>query len=183
MPRFQDIPKFPHCNYRVDVAWAYLEEHISRDLGDLALDLNPDFQRAHVWTQGQQVAYVEYILRGGQSGRELYFNCRGWGREFTGPYVIVDGKQRLEAVRRFMRNEIPAFGYLLNEYNDYPDILTARFSWNIAALETRAEVLAWYLNFNAGGTIHTEEELEKVRVLLAQEQWQPATDAAKAPAE
>lgn len=69
-----------------------------------------------------------------------------------------------------MRGEIPAFGKLRTEYTDDPDMLTARFSWNIAGLKTRAEVLEWYLNFNAGGTVHTVAELEKVRALLAVEQ-------------
>jgi hypothetical protein len=48
-------------------------------------------------------------------------------------------------------------------------MLTARFSWNIAGLKTRKEVLEWYLNFNSGGSVHTEQELQKVRDLLAVE--------------
>lgn len=173
MPRFRDIPQFPHCRYRCDVSWDWLEQHIAnqaeRSEGMAVLDLEPDFQRAHVWNEEQQIAYVEYILRGGTSGKELYFNCTGWGRDWRGPYVIVDGKQRLEAARRFLRDEIPAFGYTINQYDDKPHILTASFSWNVAAIETRAEVLSWYLHFNAGGSVHTQEELNRVRELLARE--------------
>lgn len=168
--RFRDIPQFPYCCYRIDVSWSYLEHHIAGQTDQsekaAALDLNPDFQRAHVWTPDQQTAYVEYILRGGTSGHELYFNCTGWQSNFCGPYVIVDGKQRLEAVRRFMRGEIPAFGTMISDYSDKPDLLTARFSWNVAALETRAAVLKWYLDFNAAGTQHTPEELARVRSML-----------------
>lgn len=167
MPRFRDIKTFPQCPYRCDVSWNMIEFHIEHDLESGFLDLNPDFQRAHVWTPEQQISYVEYILRGGASGKELYFNCPDYSKGSTeGPYVIVDGKQRLEAVRRFMRGEILAFGHLRTEYSDSPDMLVARFSWNIAGLRTRAEVLEWYLNFNSGGTIHTKAELEKVRQLL-----------------
>jgi hypothetical protein len=147
-----------------------IESHIKDDIADGFLDLNPDFQRAHVWTPEQQTSYVEYILRGGTSGKELYFNCPDYtGGSTVGPYVIVDGKQRLEAVRQFMRGEIPAFGYYRSDYSDSPNMPTARFSWNIAGLKTRKEVLEWYLNFNSGGTIHTEQELQKVRDLLAVE--------------
>lgn len=168
--RFRDIKTFPLCPYRVDVPWNLVEFHIERDVETGFLDLNPDFQRAHVWTPEQQVAYVEYVLQGGTSGKELYFNCPDYSKGSTvGPYVIVDGKQRLEAIRAFMRGDIPAFGHFRNEYADEPDMLTARFSWNIAGLRTRAEVLEWYLNFNAGGTIHTEAELDKVRQLLKAE--------------
>ena len=168
MPRFQDIPQFPLCHYRCDVAWPYLEEHIKAQQEN-GLDLDPDFQRAHVWTPEQQTAYVEYILQGGTSGKELYFNCKGWLRGGRELYVIVDGKQRLEAVREFMRGNVAVFGHRRHAFTDKPDILNARFSWNVAALESRAEVLQWYLNFNAGGTIHTEEELARVRALLAKE--------------
>ena len=169
MPKFGDIKTFPHSSYPVDVSWSSLEFHIAQQSDGTALDLEPDFQRAHVWNKAQQSAYVEYVLRGGTSGKELYFNCTGWGKDYRGLYIIVDGKQRLEAVRRFMRSEIKAFGYCRHEYEDKPNISTARFSWNIAALETRREVLEWYLQFNAGGSAHTPEELERVRKLLEKE--------------
>lgn len=164
--RFQDIKSFPHCSYRVDVSWRYLESHISEDIKDYNLDLNPDFQRAHVWTKQQQIDYCEYALRGGYSGKELYFNCKGWSGLPEGPYVIVDGKQRLNAARMFMADKIRVFGSLYSEYTDIMRSHLSSFSWNIAALETREEVLNWYLDFNAGGTVHTEDELQKVRNLL-----------------
>jgi hypothetical protein len=171
MVRFRDISQFPQCYYRCDVSWTYLEHHIERqrEHGSAALDLEPDFQRAHVWIPSQQIAYVEYVLRGGTSGKELYFNCPGWMNDFRGPYVIVDGKQRLEAVRAFLRGDIPAFGHYRGDYTDSPDILHVNFSWNIAAIDTRAEVLKWYLNFNSGGSVHTQAELDRVRELLERE--------------
>lgn len=168
MARFQDIPQFPQCPYRCDVPWNYLEQYIASQ-EENGLDLDPDFQRAHVWTPEQQSKYVEYILSGGTSGKELYFNCKNWLKASRNLYVIVDGKQRLEAVREFMRGNVAAFGYRRHHFADEPDILTARFSWNIASLNTRAEVLQWYLNFNSGGTLHTEAELARVRALLAAE--------------
>ena len=65
-PSFRDIPTFPHCNYKPHVSWRYLEEHIREALNPSCgapLDLDPDFQRGYVWTEAQQIAYVEYILR------------------------------------------------------------------------------------------------------------------------
>lgn len=168
--KFRDIKRFPHAAYRVDVGWNYLEEYVSDSIKNDGLDLNPDFQRAHVWSDDQRSKYVEYILQGGSSGRELYFNCPQWSRGIRrGPYVIVDGKQRLQTVRMFLNNEIPAFGHFFGDYTDRPCMITARFSWNIAELETRAEVLQWYLNFNAGGVVHTDVELARVRELLEKE--------------
>lgn len=172
MPDFNEIKKFPRCCYRVDIDWASLERTITdfeNPICGAPLDLNPDFQRGHVWTKAQQSAYVEYILRGGESGKELYFNCAGWDAGYRGPYVIVDGKQRLEAVRSFLRGETPAFGAYRSEWTGSMRSHSIRFSWNIAALDTRAEVLEWYLAFNSGGSVHTQEELDRVRGLLEAE--------------
>ena len=40
----------------------------------MGLQLNPEFQRGHVWTEEQQIAWVEYYLRGGKSGNTIYLN-------------------------------------------------------------------------------------------------------------
>src|SRR6266568_3834517 len=112
---FNDIKPLTRCsNYKVDIGWGYLLEYMEEHMKEYGLELNPDFQRGHVWTEEQQVKYVEYGLRdGAMTGKDLYFNCPGWNRgSRIGPYVCVDGLQRLTAVTRFLRNEIPAYGGL-----------------------------------------------------------------------
>lgn len=58
-----------------------------------------------------------------------------------------------------------AFG---TKYSEFSDKLPTEvsFSININDLATREEVLRWYLQLNEGGTPHSPEELEKVRLLL-----------------
>lgn len=173
--RFQDIPQFTSWGgYRVNVGWGFLEQNLELLSNGYGLDLDPDFQRGHVWTEAQQVAYVEYILRGGKAARDLLFNCPDFNRSPTGPVSIVDGKQRLEAVRRFMRDEIRAFGSLRSEFTDSMRLTGPDFVFHVNSLMTRAEVLAWYLDLNTGGTPHTDEEIKRVRLLLASEQAKPS---------
>jgi hypothetical protein len=43
------------------------------------------------------------------------------------------------------------------------------FDFIVNDLRTRKEVLQWYLDLNTGGTIHTSDEIEKVKRLLAAE--------------
>lgn len=152
--RFKDIPQFPRAHYQVDVSWDYLEQHIAHHTSEerycAPLDLEPDFQRAHVWTRAQQIAYVEYILRGGEVGRNLTFNCPGWMSDWRGPYVIVDGKQRLQAARAFMRDEFPAFGLHFSQFEGHLNMTGPSFSWRVCCLETRRELLELYLSINAG---------------------------------
>lgn len=135
-----------------------------------SLDLDPDFQRAHVWNESKRSRYVEFILRRGHSSRDIYFNCAKWPESVDGePLVLVDGKQRLDAVRRFLHDEVLAFGRRYSEFSGKLNMLVAYFDFHINSLETRAEVLQWYLDLNTGGVCHTPKEIAKVQALLRME--------------
>ena len=50
--RFRDIPQFiSDGSYQIDVSWEYLMELIDKWTEQDDLQLNPDFQRGHVWTE------------------------------------------------------------------------------------------------------------------------------------
>lgn len=169
--KFSEIPKFTReGHYRVNVAWRYLEGTLDDYIKHFNLQLNPDFQRGHVWTREQQIAYVEFILRGGKSAREIHFNCPNWHYQYTDndELVCVDGLQRITAALAFLHNEIPVFGHYYNEFEDKMPF-EVDFIFNVNDLKTRAEVLQWYIEMNTGGTPHTNKEIEKVKHLLQQE--------------
>ncbi len=172
LTRFRDIPKMSRAgSYEVDFTPDSLVASIETMQREEGLDTDPDFQRPHVWTQAQQEAYIEFFFRGGITARVIYLNNPSWHNKATTPYndfVLVDGKQRLEAWRRFVHNEITAFG---SYYKDFTDSIrmTNTIRMNVNSLQTRAEVLQWYLDFNSGGVVHTPEELDAVRELLKQE--------------
>lgn len=168
MARFKDIKQMSKAHYHANVSWDGLKDHLDRYKENYKCELDPDFQRGHVWTREQQIAYVEFIIRGGESGKEVYFNCPGWMYDFRGPMQLVDGLQRITAVLAFLRNEIPAFGHLLDEHEDQWFLRSLDFSFNMGNLETRADVLQWYLDLNSG-VAHSDQELGRVRDLLQKE--------------
>lgn len=169
MPKFRDIKQLPRAYYEVDISWNYIEDTLDRWFkpgdGMAVLNLDPDYQRLHVWTPEQQERYIEYMLQGGEVGRNITLNHTNWSTDYKGTFELVDGKQRLEAVRAFMRDEVKAFGHLRSAYEDEPNYLHG-FKFRITQLKTRREILELYLNINAGGTPHTDEELNRVRELL-----------------
>lgn len=58
--RFRDIPQFTRSgSYQVHVGWDYLEDQFAQFEKGYGLDLDPDFQRAHVWDRTKQERYVE----------------------------------------------------------------------------------------------------------------------------
>ncbi|MDD4588899.1 MAG: DUF262 domain-containing protein [Parabacteroides sp.] len=166
MLKFKLIPQFTKTpGYKVDVFMEDFENRLERDIKEHGLNLYPDFQRGHVWTEEQQIRYIEYILRGGESGRDFYFNHPGWFRDWKGEYVCVDGLQRITAILRFLKNEIPVFGHYRNEYEDSLPF-RINFHWHVNDLINKEDVLIWYLEMNEGGTPHTKEELDRVRSMI-----------------
>jgi len=162
------------CDYDLRGVIRFIRQQ-EEDCG--AIDLDPDFQRGHVWTSAQQEAWLIHILRGGKSGRRIFFNHPGWKSGYNGIMELIDGKQRIEAIRAFLNNEVTLWGYTYKEL--CPDATTARLVMrhctikiNVNTLKTREEVLHWYLEMNDGGTPHTEAELQKVRDMLrAERTW------------
>ena len=120
MPKLLDVPKYTKDgHYRIDVPFTSLDHTIARFEQEYGLQINPDFQRGHVWDQKKQTAFVEHMLKGGKGSEELRFNCVNWMRDPKPPMVLVDGLQRLTAVQLFMNNRLPVFGYTLHEYEDH----------------------------------------------------------------
>jgi hypothetical protein len=180
--KYSQIPKMTQDGtYSVNVSWTHLEAQLAdyneSATGGHGCNLDPEFQRAHVWTEEKQRRYVEFALRGGKSSRTIYFNHPNWMSCGKGTMVLVDGKQRLEAVRKYMRDELRVFksldpkgaGYLRSDFTDKLDMLLAQFIFVVNNLKTHAEVLTWYIDLNDGGVAHTSEEIGKVRAMLAAE--------------
>ena len=170
-----EIPEFTSVgNYEINSPLDFLEDSILRYEQDYGLQLNPDFQRGHVWNTHQQERYVEYFLKCGQSGRVIYFNKPSWQGNATSSYddfVCVDGLQRITALRLFIKNEIKAFGQYKGEFGDSirPSRAVDNLRLNINNLKTKQEVLEWYIQLNSGGVVHTEEEISRVRLMLDNE--------------
>ncbi|WP_310412530.1 DUF262 domain-containing protein [Chamaesiphon sp. OTE_8_metabat_110] len=155
--------------YQVDYKLNYLQKAI-QEWQEEGLDLCPDFQRGHVWTVEQQIAFVEYILRGGKTS-ELLFNTKGNYANTSEDFVCVDGLQRLTALLLFLEDKLPVFGGYTRSQIEGIDILLRdlHLSFRINELLTRKAVLQWYLELNAGGTPHTDSEIDRVRDLLRKE--------------
>lgn len=161
---YQDIPRFPQAYYSIDVDWRYLSSSLANLSGGL-LDFDPPYQRGYVWTDAQRSRYIEYALMGGVSGRDIYFNCPSWRESRPSADVwgntleLVDGKQRLDAVLGFMEGRVPAFGTVFGDWTGSLRGCDARLRVHVGCLQTKVEVVDWYLGMNNGGTAHTEADL------------------------
>ena len=168
----------PKAAYTVDVHLNNMEDFFQKQADELppmggTFELEPDFQRGHVWADAQRISYVEAVLRGTAPTRIL-FNCPGWQRNDAEggdirPYTFqcVDGLQRLTSVRKFMAGEFPIFGGLsVEDLKSTPFSLGRfRFQFCVYEFKHRSELLQFYLDLNEGGTVHAQSELDRVRQL------------------
>lgn len=172
--KFSDIKQFIRSgSYEIDVSLDFLKRTLEGWREDYGLDLNPDFQRGHVWTEEQQIAYVEFLLRGGVTAKVIYFNSPAFGGNskegnLDDTILCVDGLQRLTACLRFLDNEIKVFGHYYNEFEGSLRMMQG-LKFNVNCLQNRKDVLEWYIQFNEGGTVHTKEEINRVKELLKAE--------------
>jgi len=159
--------------YYVNTDLWYLDDNIEHYQKEFNLDIDPDFQRAHVWTEGKQIAFMEYLFKGGQMSNRLLFNYPHWMSKMdstTDVMVLVDGKQRLEAMRKFKANKLPVFGHTIDEWEDGKIACrSVQLEIYIHDLVNRKDILKWYIDLNSGGVVHTDEEIEKVQKLLDKE--------------
>lgn len=169
--KFSDIPQIIRSSDGFHVDLDDIDSILERYEASYGLDMDPDFQRGHVWTERQASKFIEFILRGGQAPVILFNSPAFGGHRVTGDLgeevVLVDGKQRLTAINDFKEGLIPAFGHYISEFED-ADLMLRKVSirFSVNKLQTRKELLTWYLELNEGHIAHAPEELERVRFML-----------------
>lgn len=160
-----------HLHRRGD--WVDSNDADLRQLGG-CLEVNPDFQRGHVWTAMQRTKFVEALIRG-QAEARILFNCPGYsgGSRASGDIAAhtmqcIDGLQRLTCLIDYAAGKVPVFGGLnVADFAQSPfDAKRLRARIRVYELPSRADLLRFYLQLNTGGTVHTAEELDRVRGLL-----------------
>jgi len=98
-----------------------------------AIDTQPDYQRRERWSPTRQSALIEsFILN-------IPIPPVYLAEEAYGKYTVIDGKQRLSTIRRFMRNELPLVN--LNKFKQLDGFTFAKLPTELRnALEIRPYV-------------------------------------------
>jgi hypothetical protein len=78
--------------------------------GKTVIDLNPPYQRASVWTTEQRVNLIKSLMQGLPVGA-VFVN----ERRFPHPWACVDGKQRIETIVMWLRDEFAVPGEWFEE--------------------------------------------------------------------
>ena len=154
-----------------------IHENCIMDINDLLLKgreygdqfIIPEYQRDLVWSDKQKVNLIKSIMTGVPIGTFVFarqaYDKQTLKKLPTGIYYLLDGQQRLNAIKGFLDNEFAMDGYFFNDL-PYLDKRTFIDFHNFGSMiinePTLEQELDFYLTLNFGGTAHTKEDLEKI---------------------
>lgn len=131
---------------------------------------NPDYQRGYVWSNEDKEALIESLIEDRDIGKFIFVEDKSYN-EYR--LEVLDGKQRLNTLIEFYTSKFPYKGKYYHEFSKQDRYTMESRHAQSASIDsnqhTRAELLATFLNVNAGGVPQTEEHLDYVRELLAKE--------------
>jgi hypothetical protein len=127
----------------------------------------PVYQRDYVWTQDDQRALIRSLLQGYDIGLFVFVDNK-WDE----PIDVLDGKQRINAIRAFYESRLEVDGYYYHTLSwldrhmiDRRMVQVCEFK-NDLDLEKRLRI---FLATNHAGVPQNEEHIAKVKAALAAE--------------
>lgn len=114
----------------------------------------PTWQRGLVWTEAQDIAFIESAWRGIPLGT-YSFNMLFDGS--TIDMILIDGQQRMNAIQRYLNDEFPVFGYRWSEVTIVDQRvwgMQVQFGCYRCRTKDETYLRAYYDLMNFGGTPH-----------------------------
>lgn len=132
-------------------------------------DLDPDYQRGHVWEDENRKSYLGTFLATKVSP-PVWVNALSEPSHYTVRDQVIDGKQRITSILMFVNGEIEAIlpdgTPIWFKDLDEQDILSLPpVKVCYVYLPTRVKQLGFYLNLNKG-VAHSAEEINRIEALL-----------------
>ena len=148
---------------------------------NVLLEMNPEFQRGHVWDINKKIAFVENLLRGLDINKTIRFNDLTMRPHDNADVVLrnkivcIDGLQRFTAIIDFIDGKFKVFDKQLS----YEDILNnenkaamrnifshALLRFEFLQITSYKDLLEYYIDLNTGGVAHTQADIQIAKDLL-----------------
>ncbi|WP_198014640.1 DUF262 domain-containing protein [Salipiger mucosus] len=117
----------------------------------------PTWQRPLVWTEEQNIRFLESLWLGLPVGTYSY-NMVLDGGALDG--LLIDGQQRLNAIQRYLEDAFPVFGHRWSEVTKVDQRLFKLTAFPSYCTQSSDEqyLRDYYNRMNFGGVAHTEEQ-------------------------
>lgn len=161
-----DMPQFAHEDtMRIQFSQRDIEGLIGL-FYTFGVDMDPEYQRGHVWELEDKVALIDSIFNNVDIGKFVFIHL-GYG---TPGYEILDGKQRMTALIEFFEDRFRYRGKLFSEL--HPRDRSHIRHYRVGVGETRElstieERLQYFLHLNTYGKPQDPMHIAKVESMLA----------------
>ena len=140
----------------------YNWEHFTHDGSDRRALMGyylPSWQRGLVWTDAQNVRFLESAWRGLNVGTFTV----NLSPQYSGPFdgLLIDGQQRMHALQRYFEGAFQVFGYRWHEVTEADRSMFLRgrhFASYITKTDDEAYLREYYNLMNFGGVAHKPGE-------------------------
>ncbi len=130
------------------------------------VDFDVDYQREHVWELNDKVALIDSIFNNIDIGKFVFVQRDFCTKEKL--YEIVDGKQRLTALREFYEDRFMYKGYFFSELNPVDKNRFESHSVVYGYLENpdKRAIFETFIKLNTTGRPMENKDILKVKKLL-----------------
>ena len=130
------------------------------------VDFDVEYQREHVWELTDKVALIDSIFNNIDIGKFVFVQRSFNTREKL--YEIIDGKQRLTALREFYEDRFQYKGYFFSELNPVDKNNFENHSIVYGYLENpdKRAIFETFIKLNTTGRPMENKDIQKVKKLL-----------------
>lgn len=142
----QELPKKIYLGQQYNFHIEHLFTSSMKE-NDLFFFIIPEFQRSFVWTQEQQVRFIDSIFRGIPLGTYSYTKNN---------FILLDGQQRITTIYNFINNKFQYMGRYFKDLTEKElfDFKMTIFPAYVSNNETDDYMKNYYDLMNFGGTPH-----------------------------
>ncbi len=131
------------------------------------IDLNPEYQRDHVWDLENKIKLIDSIFNNVDIGKFLLISRTFEnGKQSGNFYEVVDGKQRITALLEFYENRFQYNGYYYKDLCNEDQRHFTNYTVGVMMLDEKQIneelILKYFLMVNIGGIPQDEGHIKKV---------------------
>jgi len=128
------------------------------------IDLNPPYQREHVWDLDDKVSLIKSIFDGNDIGM-LAIVTNDTMDEYY--YTVLDGKQRITAIIEYVMDLYAVDGVYYSNLNRNDRRLFRNTRMNIGYVDstemTEEKIIKYFLKLNSSGRVMDKSHIEKIK--------------------
>jgi cyanate lyase len=132
------------------------------------VDMNPAYQRELVWELEDKVKLIDSIFSNVDIGKFVFRQLPERTSIEAPYYEVVDGKQRLSAIKDFYEDRFKYKGLTFSELNFRDQAHFETYPISVANVQraTDQQIYKLFVRLNTGGKAVSEEQINKVKELI-----------------